>query len=69
MNPSASLITGVVCGVRVENVDDPLMCKICYLDKVVDELAKGWSIPKIERVSPLSQRVSATELPRHQELV
>jgi len=50
MNPSASLITGVVCGVRVENVDDPLMRKIRYLDKVVDELAKGWSIQKIERV-------------------
>jgi hypothetical protein len=40
-NPSASLITGVVCGVRVESVEDPWMQKIRYLDKLVDELAKG----------------------------
>src|ERR1700732_3770538 len=41
MNPNASSITGAVCGVRVEDVDDPLMRKIRYLDKLVDELAKG----------------------------
>src|SRR3954467_14387498 len=41
LNPHASLITGVVCGVRVEHIDDPLMQKIRYLDKLVDELAKG----------------------------
>jgi hypothetical protein len=41
MNPNTSLIKGVVCGVRVENVDDPLMQKIRYLDKLIDELAKG----------------------------
>jgi hypothetical protein len=49
LNPRASMITGVVCGVRVENVDDPLMQKIRYLDKLVDELAKGRSMAKILR--------------------
>jgi hypothetical protein len=43
------LITGVVCGVRVELVDDPLMQKIRYLDKLVDELAKGKSMDRILR--------------------
>jgi hypothetical protein len=43
------MITGVVCGVRVENVDDPLMQKIRYLDKLVDELAKGKSMDRILR--------------------
>ena len=50
LNPQASLITGVVCGVRVEDVDDPLMQKIRYLDKLVDELAKGRSLDRILRV-------------------
>jgi hypothetical protein len=50
LNPNASLITGVVCGVRVEDIDDPLMQKIRYLDKLVDELAKGRSIDKILRI-------------------
>jgi hypothetical protein len=49
LNPHASLITGVVCGVRVENVDDPLMQKIRYLDKLVDELAKGKPMDKVLR--------------------
>ncbi|TQJ50589.1 DUF2200 domain-containing protein [Phycicoccus sp. SLBN-51] len=49
LNPHASLITGVVCGVRVEDVDDPLMQKIRYLDKLVDELAKGRSMEKVLR--------------------
>ena len=49
MNPHASSITGTVCGVRVENVDDPLMQKIRYLDKLVDELAKGKPMDKILR--------------------
>ena len=49
LNPNASLITGVVCGVRVEDVDDPLMQKIRYLDKLVDELARGKSMEKILR--------------------
>ena len=49
LNPKASLITGVVCGVRVEQLDDPLMKKIRYLDKLVDELAKGKPMEKILR--------------------
>ena len=49
MNPNSSLIKGVVCGVRVEEVDDPLMQKIRYLDKLVDELAKGKKMEKILR--------------------
>jgi hypothetical protein len=49
LNPRASMITGVVCGVRVEEVDDPLMQKIRYLDKLVDELARGKSMEKILR--------------------
>ncbi|TCC22108.1 DUF2200 domain-containing protein [Kribbella speibonae] len=49
LNPQASAITGVVCGVRVENIDDPLMQKIRYLDKLVDELAKGRPMDKILR--------------------
>ena len=51
MNPNTSLITGVVCGVRVEAVDDPLMQKIRYLDKLIDELAKGKKMEKILRAS------------------
>jgi hypothetical protein len=50
LNPNASSITGVVCGVRVEKVDDPLMQKIRYLDKLVDELAKGRPMEKVLRV-------------------
>jgi hypothetical protein len=50
INPNVSLIKGVVCGVRVEEVDDPLMQKIRYLDKLVDELAKGRPMEKILRV-------------------
>lgn len=49
LHPNRSLIKGVVCGVRVEAVDDPLMQKIRQLDKLVDELAKGKAIEKILR--------------------
>jgi hypothetical protein len=49
LNPNASSITGVVCGVRVEAIEDPLMQKIRYLDKLVDELAKGKAMEKILR--------------------
>lgn len=49
LNPNASLITGVVCGIRVENVEDPLMKKIRLLDKLIDELAKGKATEKILR--------------------
>lgn len=48
-NPNASLIKGVVCGVRVEEVEDPLMRKVRYLDKLVDELARGKAMEKILR--------------------
>lgn len=49
IHPNASLIKGVVCGVRVEEVDDPLMRKVRYLDKLIDELAKGRAMDKILR--------------------
>lgn len=49
LNPHAGLITGPVCGVRVESVEDPLMQKIRYLDKLVDELAKGRPMSKVLR--------------------
>lgn len=49
LNPNRALIKGVVCGVRVEDVDDPLMREIRYLDKLVDELAKGKPMEKILR--------------------
>lgn len=49
MNPSRTLITGVVCGVRVEEVEEPTMREIRYLDKLIDELAKGRAMEKILR--------------------
>ena len=49
LNPNAALITGSICGIRVEDVEDPLMQKIRYLDKLVDELAKGKSMDKVLR--------------------
>lgn len=49
LNPDAGLITGVVCGVRVEAIEDPLMQQIRYLDKLVDELAKGRPLEKVLR--------------------
>jgi hypothetical protein len=50
-NPNAHLITGTVCGIRVENIEDPLMQKLRYLDKLVDELAKGKPMEKILRTA------------------
>ncbi len=50
MNPNAGKITGVVCGVRVEAIDDPLMQKVRWLDKLVDELAKGKAMEKVLRL-------------------
>jgi hypothetical protein len=49
LNPNASLITGVICGYRVEEIQDPLTQKVRYLDKLVDELAKGRKMEKILR--------------------
>jgi hypothetical protein len=48
-HPNSSLIKGVVCGIRVEEIEDPLMQKIRYLDKLIDELAKGKAMEKILR--------------------
>jgi hypothetical protein len=48
-NPARALITGVVCGVRVENVEEPTMREIRYLDKLIDELARGKAMEKIRR--------------------
>ncbi|WP_431245521.1 DUF2200 domain-containing protein [Leifsonia xyli] len=49
MNPNASLITGVICGVRVEEIEDPLMQKVRYMDKLVDEVARGKKMSSILR--------------------
>ncbi|WP_238439342.1 DUF2200 domain-containing protein [Microbacterium sp. JZ31] len=49
VNPLASQITGVICGVRVEEIEDPLMQQIRYLDKLVDELARGKAMTKVLR--------------------
>lgn len=49
LNPARSLITGMICGVRVEEIEDPLMREVRYLDKLVDELAKGKSMDTILR--------------------
>lgn len=50
LHPNASKITGFICGVRIEEIEDPLMRKIRYMDKLVDELAKGRAMEKILRV-------------------
>jgi hypothetical protein len=49
LNPNSALIKGVVCGIRVEEIEDPLMKKLRYLDKLIDELAKGRVMEKILR--------------------
>lgn len=50
LNPSRALIKGVICGVRVENIEEPTMREIRYLDKLIDELAKGKTMEKILRI-------------------
>jgi len=55
MNPDAALIKGVICGHRVEDIEDPLMQKIRYLDKLVDELARG---KKMESILPSGDRAA-----------
>lgn len=52
LHPNSVLIKGVVCGIRVENIEDPTMQKIRFLDKLIDELAKGKAMDKILRSSP-----------------
>jgi len=49
LNPSRSLITGLICGIRVEDIEEPLMRELRYLDKLIDELAKGKKMEKILR--------------------
>ena len=49
LNPARSLIKGVVCGIRVEDIEDPMMRELRYLDKIIDELAKGKAMEKIKR--------------------
>lgn len=49
LNPARSLITGVICGIRVENIEEPIMREIRYMDKLIDELAKGRAMEKILR--------------------
>lgn len=49
LNPNVSKITGVICGYRIEEIEDPVMKKVRYLDKLIDELAKGWTMEKILR--------------------
>ncbi|MFK4483173.1 DUF2200 domain-containing protein [Curtobacterium sp. AB7] len=51
LHPNAPLITGVICGVRIEEIDDPLMRQIRYLDKLVDEVAKGRPMAKVLRTA------------------
>ena len=52
LHPNATAITGTICGVRIQEIDDPLMRQIRYLDKLVDELAKGRPLEKILRGAP-----------------
>jgi hypothetical protein len=54
LNPNSSLITGVICGVRVEEIEDPLMQKIRYMDKLVDEVARGKKMSSILRGDDLA---------------
>ena len=61
LNPSRSLITGVVCGIRVENIEEPLMREVRYLDKLIDELAKGKAMEKILRQQDSSASATRAE--------
>jgi hypothetical protein len=58
LNPNAGLITGVICGYRVEEIENPLTRKARYLDKLVDELAKGRALEKILRTAPEPENAS-----------
>lgn len=61
INPNAKLITGLICGYRVEEIENPLTQKIRYLDKLVDELAKGKKMEKILRGSDIPKIVSQNQ--------
>ena len=60
LNPNVALIKGTVCGIRVEDIEDPLMQKIRYMDKLIDELAKGKKMEKILRTAELFVSSTAT---------
>ena len=62
LNPSRSLIKGVICGVRVEDIKEPLMREIRYLDKLIDELAKGKTMEKILPKHPHESSMKWTKL-------
>lgn len=62
INPNCSLIKGTVCGCRVEDVEEPLMQKIRYLDKLIDELAKGKTMEKILRMQHLSRKDQTADI-------
>ena len=62
-HPNSAMIKGVVCGIRVEDVEDPLMRKIRYLDKLIDELAKGKTLDKVLRGTELEQAQRARRAP------
>lgn len=49
LNPDRKKVTGVICGIRVEDIEDPIVQEVCYLDKMIDELAKGKALNKIFR--------------------
>ncbi|HEY3437768.1 MAG TPA: DUF2200 domain-containing protein [Actinotalea sp.] len=59
LNPNASLITGLICGIRVEEIEDPLMQKIRYMDKLVDEVARGKKMASILRGSSVAEALDA----------
>jgi hypothetical protein len=61
LNPNASLITGMICGVRVEEIEDPLMQKIRFMDKLVDDLAKGKTMEKVLRGRAPSRRTGCAK--------
>lgn len=61
LNPSRSLITGVVCGVRVQDIENPTMQGIRYIDKLIDELAKGKTMEKILRKPLIEQEAAQTQ--------
>jgi hypothetical protein len=56
LHPDTAKITGTICGYRVENIENPTSQKVRYLDKIVDELAKGWSLEKIKRLPTPAKR-------------
>jgi hypothetical protein len=62
LNPARALITGVVCGIRVENIEEPLMRELRYMDKLIDELAKGKAMEKILRAGAHPGIVSAAPI-------